>query len=136
MKPTRTAVRAISREIMRNVVGNWAHPAYTFFMKSDLIIPTGAGPIDLGEIAKAAQETGSVSPPQLARILHFELPKAETVLADLAQCGYLELSPGSGLVPTYNITRNTYEKIETGRRRSIFSGLTGIFEHAVSGTRG
>lgn len=122
------------------MVGNMIERWYLNDMSapSDLIIPTGAGPIDLGQVAKLARETGSVSPPQLVRTLQFDLPKAEVALADLAERGYLELSPESGLVRTYSVTRNAYEKIETGRsRRNIFSGLSGIFEnHGVSGTRG
>jgi hypothetical protein len=119
------------------VVGNQAGRGYLSHMnvQSDLIIATGVGPIDLAQVAKVARETGSVSPPQFARTMQFDLPKAEVALADLAERGYLELSPESGLVRTYNVTRNAYDKIETGRsRRSIFSG---IFEHHdVSGTRG
>jgi hypothetical protein len=114
--------------------GNPAGCVYIFFMKSELIIPTGVGPINLADVAKIAKETGSVSPPQLVRSLHFDLPKAELALAELAAYGFLELSPQSGLVRTYNVTRNAYERIEAGRRRSIFSG---IFEnHVVSGTQG
>ncbi len=137
MKSSKTAFHAISRDFTRNALGNWANPAYIFVVKSDLIISTGAGPIDLAEVAKTARETGSVSPPQLVRTMHFDLSQAETALDELAQYGYLELSPESGLVKTYSLTRNAYEKIEAGRRRSIFSGLSGIFEnHVVSGTRG
>jgi hypothetical protein len=100
---------------------------------SDSIISTGAGSIDLAQVAKVARETGSVSPPQLVRIMNFELPKAEVALAELAERGYLELSPQSGIVPTYSVTRNAYEKIETGRPRSIFSKI--FKNHGVSGAR-
>lgn len=95
--------------------------------QSNLIIPTGVGPIDLAQVAKVAKETGSISPPRLARTMQFNLSDAEVALADLAVRGYLELLPESGLVRTYGVTRNAYETIEAGRsRRSIFSG---IFHH-------
>ena len=88
----------------------------------DLVIPTGVGPIDLGSVAKIAEQTGSVSSPLLAKTIHIELPQAESALAELAERNYLELLPESGLVRTYRFTRNAYEMIEVSRsRRSIFS---------------
>ena len=90
----------------------------------DLMIPTGVGPIDLGRVAKIAEQTGSVSSPLLAKTIHIELPQAESALAELAELNYLELLPESGLVRTYRFTRNAYEAIEAGRsRRSILGRL-------------
>jgi len=111
------------------MVGNLAGCAYIFCVnvQSDLIIPTSVGPVDLAQVARAAKESGSVSPPLLVRTMQFNLPDAEVALADLADRGFLELLPESGLVRTYSVTRDAYEKIEAGRsRRSIFRG---IFQH-------
>ncbi len=116
----------VNRKFM---VGNLAECAYIPCMskQSELIIPTGVGPIDLAQVAKVAKESGSISPPLLARTMQFNLSDAEVALADLAGRGYLELLPESGLVRTYSVTRSAYEKIEAGRnRRSIFSS---IFQH-------
>jgi len=91
---------------------------------SNSVISTSVGPVDLGRIAKIAEATGSVSPPQLARSINVKLPEAESALAELARRNFLELLPESGLVRTYRFTRNAYETIEAHRsRRSILSGL-------------
>lgn len=80
--------------------------------------------IGLTQIVRVARPSGAVSSPMLARTLNLELAKAEVVLADLADAGYLELMPESGLVKTYRITRTAYDEIETDRSRcSVLNGF-------------
>ncbi len=99
--------------------------------KKNLIIETSVGPVDLGRVVTVVEQSGTISPPALARTFHFSLPDAESVLIDLARKHFVELLPESGLIPTYRITRDAYATVEANRsKKSILSGL--FANHAAS----
>jgi hypothetical protein len=99
--------------------------------RKNSIVETSAGPVDLGQVVTIVEESGTVSPPVLARAFKFTLPQAESALLDLAKRHYLEFLPESGLIPTYRLTRDAYATVEASRSgKSILSAL--FPHHAVS----
>jgi hypothetical protein len=71
---------------------------------------------DLSVIAMIARESGTVSPPKLARALQVSYITAEAALEVLAEMHFLELLPERGIVPVYRLTRAAYVKLEADRQ--------------------